>query len=291
MTTRQFNIYAPLQKFHWKGESFELSPGLSVKRFNEKPDLRGRDTTLAKDEQDSISSAQHWLIFHWNEGTEPSPAETVNLVLLALWLVKPTKTYVAFRFQLGQDAATAENGIQRLLDRFSWVRGATHGEFENTDLHLASSYYRVLHALCCARGRLNDALVLTLAGCWSHKWQAALICHAAATEALLTYATGPGITRRLSTSYACLVETETLQRNAAFQEFHGLYTARSDIMHGRTHNVSATDRLPTLAKFQDVIRKLWRIVISSPLLVTALEGTDAQRKVYFQSLQSEYTPP
>ena len=44
----------------------------------------------------------------WDDGTEPSPAEDVNLVLLALWLVRPTKAHVAYRFRLGQDAAAAE---------------------------------------------------------------------------------------------------------------------------------------------------------------------------------------
>jgi hypothetical protein len=291
MTTRWFEIYAPLQEFSWNGDSLELCRGLWIQRFGQKPDLRGLAATLGEDERDNVCYAQHWLTFRWDEGSDPSPAETVNLVLLALWLVKRTKTYVAFRFQLGQGAAAAEQCRRRLLDRFDWVPGATHEEFGDSDLQSASSHFRVLHSLCCARGRLNNALLLTLAGCWSHRWQVALICHAVAAEALLTYATGPRITRRLATSYACLVERQQLRRDAAFREFHNLYTVRSDIMHGRTHNVSPNDRLPTLARFGDVLRRLWQIVISSQPLITALEGTDAERKAYFLSVQSAYTAP
>src|SRR5205823_1273542 len=115
---------------------------------------------------------------------------------------------------------------------FAWVSGATHGDFDDPDLRSAATYCQTLHGLCRARGRLNDALILTATGCWSHRWQAALICYAAAAEALLTYSTAPGITRRLAASYACLVETQTARRDAAYEEFRALYSVRSDIMHG-----------------------------------------------------------
>jgi hypothetical protein len=291
MTARWFEVYAPLQEFYWSGESLEMSPGLWVRRFEQKPDLRTLDAMLGQDEQDQLSQARHWLTFRWDDGSDPSAAETVNLVLLALWIARFTKAHVAYRFHLGQNAAGGEQGRHRLLDRFGFIPGATHETFEDADLQLASCYYQVLHSLCRARGRLNNALVLTMAGCWAHKWQVALICHAAAAEALLTYDASRGLTHRLATSYACLVETERPQRDAAYREFRDLYSARSDIMHGRTYNVPASERLPTLARFQDVIRKLWRAVISSSSLTAVLESTDAQRKSCLQSVQTGYTPP
>lgn len=292
MTTRQFEIYAPLQDFYWNVGDFELTPGLWIRRFNQKPDLQGLDATLAEDEQtDAFFYAQHWLTFHWNEGTEPSPAEMVNLALVALWLVKPTRSHVAFRFQLGQEAAAGEKSRSRLFDRFAWVPGATHEEFDDSDLQSTSSYYPALRNICCAGSRLNDALILTLTGCWSHQWQAALICHAAAAEALLTCSTARGITRRLATSYACLVETQRACRDAANGEFRTLYSVRSDIMHGRVHNVPPSDQLPLLARFQNVLRTLWRVEISSPQLILVLDGSDTQREEYFSQLTSGYTPP
>lgn len=292
MTTRQFEIYAPLQDFCWNGVDFELTPGIWIKHFNQKPDLQELDTTLAEDEHtDAFFYAQHWLTFHWNEGTEPSPAETVNLALVALWLVKPTRSHVAFRFELGRNAAAGEKSRSRLFDRFAWVTGVTHEEFDDSDLQSASSYYPALRDICCAGSRLNDALILTLTGCWSHQWQAALICHAAAAEALLTYSTAPGITSRLATCYACLVDTQRASRDVAHGEFLTLYSVRSDIMHGRTHNVSPSERLPLLARIQDVLRMLWRAVISSPQRISVLDASDAKRKAYFSQLTSCYTPP
>lgn len=292
MMTRQFEIYAPLQDFCWNGVDFELTPGLRIRHFHQKPDLQGLNVTIAEDEQrDAFFYAQHWLAFCWNEGTEPSPAETVNLALMALWLVKTTRSHVAFRFELGQEAAAGQKRRSRLFDRFAWVPNATHEKFNDSDLRAASSYYPALRDICCAKSRLNDALILTLTGCWSHQWQSALICHAAAAEALLTHSTAWGITRRLATSYACLVEARKDCRDAAYGEFCTLYSVRSDIMHGRSHNVPPSDRLPLLGRFQDVLRILWRAVISSPQTVSALEGSDAQREAYFSRLASGYTPP
>jgi hypothetical protein len=187
--TSRFDVYAPLSEFEWAGHDLELSSGLLLRRRHQKPDLKGIDTTLAVDEQDTIASADHWLEFQWDDGTTPSSAEWVNLTLLAFWLAKPTKAHVAYRFELDREVPASENRVRRLLDRFAWVPGTTHPALDDADLRSAVGYLAVLRDLCRARGRLNDALALTLAGCWSHRWQVALICHAAAAEAILTYAT------------------------------------------------------------------------------------------------------
>lgn len=289
----KFDVYAPLSEFDWPGSSFELVPGLRLRRFDTKPDLRDLDskTYLSVDEQEVLVSGSHWLTFRWDEGTEPCPAETINLVLLSLWLVKRTRTHVAFRFELGSDLLADRKSRHRLFDRFAWVEGTIQDTMEDADLAAAASYYRVLQNLCCARGRLNDACLLTLTGCWSHYWQVALICHAAATEAILTYSTARGVTRRLATAYACLVEARAPDRDRALREFSDLYSLRSDIMHGRSQDVPKDDRLPKLARFNDMLRRLWHMVLSSPELVCVLEGTDTQREKYFLALQAGYKPP
>lgn len=281
-----FDVYAPLSGFYWQGDSFQLTPGLRIIRFAQNRDLQNLNLTLAEDEQQELAAADHWLEFKWSSGTEPNPAETVNLILLSLWLVKSTRTHVAFRFELGQD----HKRRSRLYDRFAWVEGA-HDVFDDNGLIIAASYYSVLQKICCDRGRLNHALVLTVTGCCSHHWQVALICHAAAAEAILTYEQGNGITRRLATTYACLVEAETAQRNRGFQEFSELYSVRSDIMHGRTQNISQEDRIPILIRFNAILRRLWDAVLLSPGLIEVLKGPDKQRKEYFRALQNGYNPP
>ncbi len=82
MSTRRFEIYAPLQEFHWDGDDFELAPALWIKRFRQAPDLSGLHECIAKDEWENASNAGHWLTFDWTEGVAPSPSEIVNLVLL-----------------------------------------------------------------------------------------------------------------------------------------------------------------------------------------------------------------
>lgn len=177
------------------------------------------------------------------------------------------------------------------MDRFAWIPGTIDPDITDDNLRLASSHYLALEALCEARGRLNNAMVLTVAGCWSHGWQTALICHAAAAETILTYATGRGLTRRLGTSYACLVASDTAGRDAAFKEFVSLYSARSDIVHGRMHNVAKADTLPTLLRFQNLLRRLWSVVLASGPLTAALELDDIGREAYLTPIQSGYTAP
>ena len=200
MSARRFEIYAPLQEFHWSGDDFQLAPGLWIKRFRTPPDLSGLHELIAEDEWERALSAAHWLTLDCTEAAVPSPGEIGNLVLLSLWLVKPTKSHISLRFQIGRDATDGEKTRSRLLDRFAWVPGTISPDFSYHDLQSASDFYKFLSALCSARGRLNDALLLTISGCWSHAWQVTLICHAASAEAILTYATTAGIARRLATA-------------------------------------------------------------------------------------------
>lgn len=291
MKERRFRLYAPLLDFIWDGDTFAFAPKLEIKRIQRPAELAGMDDWLSAPEWERASNAAHWLVHEHTAGALPHAGEIENLVLLSLWLVKPTKVQIAYRFKVGMAKAEGENGMSRLLDRFMWIPGSIDFEFSSSELQTAAKLYATLTQACVARGRLNNALLLTTGGCWAHDWQASLICHAAAAEALLTYSTGHGITRRLATSFACLTETDSSNRDASFLEFKTLYSSRSDIMHGRTHNVGASDRLPTLVRFQSVLRKLWNVVLSSPALIPVLEGTDAQREVYFSQVQQAYNPP
>jgi hypothetical protein len=287
---KQFEVLAPLQEFNWEGNIYQFSPELRITRLEQRPDLRELDVKLCRQGQDRIWTASHWLRFEWRQGDIPSRAETANLVLLALWLARPTKAHIAFRFELEQATAALDKTVC-LLDRFDWISGATEDNFDDNDLQAAASYYQVMRNLCCTQGRLNNALHFTYNGCVSHQWQVVMICYAAAAEALLTYSTERGITDRLSKAYACLVETEPARRDCAYEEFKYLYSVRSDIMHGRTQNILPKDRLPILGRFQKVLRKLWQVVLSSQESIAALENSDEFRKKLFASLIYGYSPP
>lgn len=289
--TRRFDVFAPLQDFCWEGRDFSFSPNVELRRLDRLPELRGLEKHISEPEWNRALAADHWLVFRSLDGTEPSPSTVVNLVLLSLWLVKPIRSHVALKFELGQDDAESEATMTRLLDRFAWIPGTIDPDTTDEDLRSASTYYRALEQLVLARGRLNNAIVLTVAGCWAHGWQTALVCQAAAAETILTYSTGRGLTRRLGESYACLVETDKQKRDAEFAEFTDLYSARSDIVHGRMHRIARTDTLPTLLRFQNLIRRLWRAVLRSPSHASALEHDDAGREAYLRQLQSGYVAP
>lgn len=288
---RRFNVYAPLQDFCWSGGDFRFSPTVLLQRRGGAPDLRGLDAHVSRPEWERASNSNHWITFEWTDGVELFPSETINLVLLSLWLVKPIRSQVALKFEIGQGDAAAEAKMSRLLDRFAWIPGSIDPDISVADLQLASRYYTALEPLCRARGRLNDAMVLTVAGCWAHGWQVALICHASAVETILTYSTGRGLTRRLGESYACLVESAKDRRDAAFAEFISLYAARSGIVHGRTHNIGRSDTLPTLLRFQNLMRQLWRAVLTTATHVQALELDDAGREAHLKRVQAGYSAP
>lgn len=285
-----YDIYAPLENFYWPGEEFQLGPDVWIRRLEKVPDLAGFRERLSADEWDRAMRTSHWLQMEWDGVADQQPNGTSNLALLSLWLVKPTKTQITLRFQVERAPGT-QTTRSRVLDRFAWVEEPENPDFTNDELASAARFYETLIAIYETRGRLNNALLLTVSGCWSHLWQTALICHAAAAEAILTYSTARGITKRLATSFACLTEVEVPDRNAAYQEFAALYSIRSDIMHGRTHTIPVADRLPTLVRFQTALRTLWREISSSPPLTAILEDTDAHREAHFTALQLGYVPP
>lgn len=287
----EFKIYAPLSRFHWQGSTFSVAPQVEIIRRPQPYPLRGLDEHLTRFDRDELSWASHWLIVDWSTGNEPHSSEIVNIFLLALWLSGPTKAHVKFRFDVATDPEAAPGSMIRLLSQFQWIEGAVAEEVTEAQLATASSLFPSLREIRLNSPRLLNALHLTFAGCQAPQWQGALVCFAAAAEAILTYETGKGITRRLALAYACLLAQAAPERNRLFREFYELYDKRSDIMHGRGYAVPEPDQLPTLARFGDALRELWKRVVGSSAIMQALEATDAERKLLFGRLQESYVPP
>lgn len=288
---RSFQIYAPLHDFCWQGHSYVFGSRVLLRRFAQTPDLSGLEAHVSKPEWDRVVRSDHWLAFEWSGGEELSPAEVANLVLLSLWLVKPTRAQVALRFEIGHAEAAGEKKMSRVLNRFAWIPRAIDPDVSNEDIRQAATYYSKLEAICRRRGRLNNASVLTVTGCWSHGWQTALICYAAAAETILTFSKDHGLTRRLATSYACIVASESSTRDAAFIDFMELYSLRSDVVHGRMHHIARSEALETLLRFQIMLRRVWVAVLGSQELLSALELDDAGRRAYLNGVEAGYKPP
>jgi len=287
----EFKVYAPLSKFPWRGTTFPVASGVEIIQRPQPYPLRGFDERLTRGDSDELFFASYWLTVNWSTGDEPRPSEIVNIFLLALWLSRPTKTHVKFRFKVATDPGAAPGSMARLLDQFSWVEGAVADEVTDAELATASSLFSSLREVRLSAPRLSNALHLTFAGCQAIQWQVALVCFAAAAEAILTYETGSGITRRLALAYACLLAQTDPERDRLFREFRELYGKRSDVMHGRGYTIPSPEKLPTLARFGDALRELWKTVVGSSAIMQGLEAPDDQRKLFFRHLQGSYSPP
>ena len=287
-TPALLEVYAPLSDFPWRGTNYSGFPGLEIS--NSRPDLHGLDDSLARDEVKVVKAASHWLIFEWLYGSKPSASETINLLLLALWLTHPTKTQVCFSFRSNvQHPGTG--AFRRLLDRFNWNRLSVRDILTTANLNRAAYYYKQMRPVVERRGRLFHSLMLSMAGCMECQWHAALLCQAAAVETLLSYSKRPGITDRLAKSFACMVHRSNGKRDSAFKSFRALYGVRSDVVHGRLFQVPHRDKLRSLARMELAAKRIWRPILKSPNLQRALEGSDSVREGYFKSREAGYVPP
>lgn len=286
----EYTVYAPLTDFVWDGEDFLRFPKLEIRKNRHSFNLRGNEDCLSDFQRDKLFYADHWLTFEWDDESEPSAAETVNLFLLSLWLVKPTKANVQLRFHVNQDSASDQVGMTWIMKEvFSWVPESVSDSFTSGDLESAASYFERVRSIHLARRRLHHAIFLTYAGCVATNWAVAFICFTSAAEALLTHSRKPGLTKRLAVAFACLTQINQPDRDRAYLEFRDLYNVRSDIIHGRLYLRSDLDRLGTLARFQEALRDVWRAIL--PGHYASLEGCDDQRREFFEKLQSSYQPP
>ncbi|MEK7362678.1 MAG: hypothetical protein AAB016_01765, partial [candidate division NC10 bacterium] len=158
-------------------------------------------------------------------------------------------------------------------------------EVEDRDLDEVARILAPLRAVYATRRRLKNALALTFRGCVAYDWQSAFISFSAAAEAILTYSSKPGLTDRLAKSYVTLVGAGRLGRKSAYDRFKRMYSVRSDIVHGRAYDRKHPSRnLADLVEFSDILRQLWKVVLESPKVRSALEGDDRKRQKFLLKL-------
>ena len=245
---------------------------------------------ISRDEWENATSCRFWLVFEISENDELSDFEIMHLVLLSIWLVKPNRVQAHLRFKIGKNETEGEIGRSRILDRMEWIADEENDEFSEDDMRAASNHFNRFFEIYKSRGRLRNAMVLTLNGCWSYYWQAALISHAAAVEAILTYSKGR-ITHRLATAYACLIEKDQSAREKAYNHFRDLYEIRSDVIHGRAYLLENHKSLPALSRFQKMLRVLWSQVLRDSAITLELEKADEGREVFFCGIANDFEPP
>lgn len=287
----KFKVLCPLSDFNWEGNNFPISSHCIIQKLDSPPDLSRFDFLLSQADHDELFFPSHWLSFDQFADDKLSPPEKINIFLLALWVAVPTRTHVKFRFHLPNDSGYSGRA-SRYLDRFQWIKVQVSDQIETGQLEEASCYMDVISSVYTSYKRLYNSLVLTHQGCTTTSWQTAFICFSAATEGILTYSDKSGITKRLAKSFACLTKTTKRERDEAYVRFFHSYKIRSDIIHGRAYYMRDPDvNLKELATFSDLLRELWRSVLSSKIVLMELEKSDAEREIWFTGAERNYFPP
>jgi hypothetical protein len=194
--------------------------------------------------------------------------------LLALWIVRPTTTYIPVRFQLTE----SEFSVSRVLDRFQWIPGWTAEDITEEDLHAARMILAVLHEVYLEARRLRNALTLTFRGCVSVDWQSAFICFMTAIEAILIDSTGRDSSERIAKAYGKITAGPKLGSKAGIERVKRMYAVRSNIVHGVAS--SSEQNLANLSDCSEVLRTLWRAVLGDSNLRNALERDDRTRRIF-----------
>lgn len=245
-----------------------------------------KDYCLSKDEIDEIFSCVNWIKINANRPKDLKTSEILNTLTLSFWVLSPSQVHLRYKF--GDD-----NSFSRMLDRFQFINvDKNKMEFDDKDLKNISRYYKILIRILRKNKRLNTAVHATYLGAISYSWKAAFVLFSAAFEALLTYSSRGGITKRLSKSYACLVEKTKRERDKSYRKFNKLYGVRSDIMHGRIPNSRRKNRnLKELYEYSHLLRKLWKVILNDPKIMVVLEMSDTDRKRFFDDIELGYTAP
>lgn len=277
--------YSPLHNFITREKYFDFSDYLSLKvSYEIKYKIDDDGFFISKMESNDISNCSHWLIIDFNK-TKLDEQIILNTLLIAFWILSPNKVKYKYIFN------DNEPGCNIIFSRFEYNKMDTNKtEYTLADLQKIKEYFIMLESITITNGRLHTALLNTFQGCIAFNWKTAFLLYSAAIEAILTYERGSGITKRLSKSYACLVETDLIKRKREYDNFSNLYNIRSDIMHGNISNNIPDDNLLNLSKFSIVLRKLWQIILSDNNLLQILEKQDINRKFYFNKLETGFNP-
>ena len=277
--------FAPLHNFATQEKYFEFSDYLSLKvayELNYQYDNSGN--FISKYELNDVSICHNWVIIDLDK-INLEDEIILNTLLIAFWIYSSNK--ISFKYIFND----YEQSCYKNFSRFEFnEKDINKSEYTLYELTKIKEYFNLLVSITQANGRVHTAISNTFQGCVAFNWKTAFLLYSAAIEALLTYKRGYGITKRLSKSYACLVETDFTKRKQEYTNFSDLYKIRSYIMHGSINDSSPDDNLINLSKFADVLRKLWQTILSDSNIVNILEKQDSDRGIFFNKLETGFSP-
>jgi len=272
----RIRAWAPVFNFPWDGGPCTISENLSLVAAGAYTEYESEDFKrfLSVEEIDECRSVEYWLDVRQSLRESISVRMRLNSFLLALWLARPTRTYLALRF----DETDGERVVARILDRFQWIEGFVADSLSVEDIARVRAMLPSLLDIYTTSRRLRNALVLTFRARVTNDWQSSFICTAAAAEALLTCSQGPGVVHRLADAFARLTASSDRERKDRRDLFKQLYAVRSEIMHGRSHDRrNGEANLKSLGAIHDVVRHLWNVILDSNEIRAALDADDESR--------------
>ncbi len=271
-------FFAPLRDFPWDGR-IQIDSNWSIEKIPNKwlEELLS-SSLISKEDERTLGQATHALVGRGISGANAN----INLFLLALWIVRPTKTRADFSF-FRKGLSTSPS---RYMDKFQPNPASISEELQDSDIDLAAKFFLFFqHEAFGCPGRLRTALQFSIFANFSIAWQVSFICHASSTETLLNCFNSPGITRQLAEAFSLICANNGGSRQDEFRQF---YDRRSDIVHGKGYLPNNPDEnLNLLNQATCISRDLWQKVYSEQAYFEALKNDSL--KPYFDSLKSRPT--
>jgi hypothetical protein len=280
------HTYAPAFEFYADFDEYEITDYLRVVRYTYDPTVLDKRDCLSGHEIREVRGTNFCFVINEKVPKKLAPQKILNVLLVAFWVLRPSKVYIRFRF------GPKELDFSRLLDQFIHNHLDTHKEiYTLDDLNTIKEMFIRLLEVLKKKGRLSNAFDLTFRACMAYSSLVAHVLIAAALESLLTYKRGFKLTERLAKAFACLTSLKKRARDRAFQKFYSVYDFRSDIMHGRMKDLSRHRHLITLGKSTDCLRLTWLKVLQDAELMKVLGDSDPVRQSFFAGLESGYVSP
>lgn len=266
---------APLFDFPWRGQDMRIADDLQIGRVDKEAIFTQYRQGLSEVDQQYCRLEDHWLILDHDPNAELKPSEVMNLFLISLWVCKPTRTFLAYRFR-----TQPWGDVVRLLDRFQWVNVPQDMEITDVELQRAAQFLRLLREAVVSSPRMKAALLLTLQGCMAKQWQVAFVCLTSAAEALLVYSDARNrLVERLALAFAVLVADSPQEMAGLRGRFETLYKVRSKIVHeGAYRRDDTAQNLNDLAEFEGLLRRLLEKILTDQEIRDAIKGNNTARQ-------------
>jgi hypothetical protein len=282
----KIEVWAPLIAFDWTGTERKIGSDTKIvegSRYTHY-DTPAITQFLSEEERDECRTTRHWLWFSRSAHSTISPGARANAFLLALWVARPTPTYIRVRFHHND---FGDHGATRVLDRFTWIGGQVFESGSDDDLDVVARLLPRVRACYQATARLRNALVLTVRGCTTRDWQVAFMCFTAAMTSLLRHTGRRPLIERLARGYGQLVSRSSPKGLPDTREFVRLHGIGTQSFLGRGNELSdGEENLRNLKLMADVSRAIWSKILESSRLRNALETSDMERARLFKSLRA-----